>query len=63
MNLIASTTTQNGLKVSCEVDPRTYAEGRRVTDKELDAVNLMPDDFHGEWNYTILPTTSAETIC
>jgi hypothetical protein len=27
-----------------------------VTDKELDAVNLVPDDFHGEWNYTIYPS-------
>jgi len=26
----------------------------------LDAVRLRPDAFHGDWNYTILPTQSAK---
>jgi hypothetical protein len=26
-----------------------------VTNKELEAVRLKRDKFHGEWNYTILP--------
>jgi hypothetical protein len=26
-----------------------------VTNKELEAVRLEMDKFHGEWNYTILP--------
>jgi transposase len=56
VDLIASTTTKTGLTVRCELDSRLYAKGRRVTDKELDAVNLVPDDFHGEWNYTIYPS-------
>ena len=62
VNLIASTTTKTGLQVRCELDPRSYAKGRRVTDNELAAVNLVPDNFHGEWNYTIFPTNDSEAI-
>ncbi|HVA92911.1 MAG TPA: hypothetical protein VNL71_24090, partial [Chloroflexota bacterium] len=31
----------------------------KVTDAELAAVNLTRHTFHGEWNYTISPTTNA----
>ena len=34
---------------------RIYATGQRVTDKQLAEVNLEPDAWHGEWNYTIHP--------
>ncbi len=27
----------------------------KITDEELAHVNLAPDEFHGEWNYTIHP--------
>jgi hypothetical protein len=62
VNLIAATTTQTGLKVRCHVDPRTYRIGRRVSEHELADVNLVPDDFHGEWNYTIYPDGHEKSI-
>jgi transposase len=55
VNLIAATTTATGLQVQAEIDPGTYPVGRKVSDKEVDAVNLRRDSFHGEWNYTIVP--------
>ena len=55
VNLIASTTTKTGLKVHCGVDKTIYETGIKVTDEELKNVRLVPDDFHGEWNYIILP--------
>jgi transposase len=55
INLIASTTTATGLTVECVSDTQEYKKGRVVTDEELNAVNLKPQDFHGEWNYMILP--------
>lgn len=55
INLIAGTTTTKGLKVKCALDPGLYASGKKVTDRELAAINLSRDDFHGEWNYTIRP--------
>ena len=55
VQLIAATTTDAGLKVQCEIDPNTYPAGVRVTDAEMDAINIQRHDFHGEWNYTISP--------
>ena len=55
MRLIAATTTAKGLSVTCRLDRRKYPVGRKVTDAELAAISLMPQRFHGEWNYTIHP--------
>ena len=55
VSLIAATTTKTGLRVKSHVDDRTYAKGRRITDKQLAEVHLEPNAFHGEWNYTIHP--------
>jgi transposase len=56
VNLIAATTTKTGLIVRSRIDDRIYAKGRKISDKQLELLNLEPDDFHGEWNYTIYPT-------
>jgi hypothetical protein len=58
VSLIAATTTTTGLQVSCALDANTYPAGRTVTDAELATVRLEPDAFHGEWNYSILPTAA-----
>ena len=55
VNLISTTKTREGLEVRCSLDDTTYAKGRRVSDKDMAEVNLLPNDFHGEWNYSILP--------
>lgn len=55
VNLIASTRTEKGLKVSCEIDRRAYNTGIKITDEELAEINLKRNDFHGDWNYTIQP--------
>lgn len=57
VNLIAATTTKTGLAVCCQLDTQSYPKGTVVSDDELAQVNLQRDDFHGEWNYTILPRT------
>ena len=56
VSLISSTTTDTGLKVRCEVDASDYPKGIKVTDEELESVNLLGDDFHPNWNYTIFPS-------
>ena len=55
VQLIAATTTDTGLKVQCEIDTNTYPAGVKVTDAEMDSINLHRHDFHGDWNYTITP--------
>jgi hypothetical protein len=53
VNLIGSTTTKSGLTISAELDTNLYPKGIRVSDDELEMVNLTRASFHGEWNYTI----------
>ncbi len=58
INLIAATTTSTGLKVYAQLDDRPYPKEIEVTDQELAAVNITRHPFHGEWNYTITPSTT-----
>jgi hypothetical protein len=60
IDLIGATTTETGLSVRCELDPTEYARGIAVSDAEMDALNLVRDSFHGEWNYTIRPQTISD---
>lgn len=55
VKLIGSTQTTKGLKVLSELDENTYEKGIKVLDKEFKRILILKDDFHGEWNYTILP--------
>jgi transposase len=55
VNLIAATTTKTGLRVRAEIDPAKYPKGVKVSKREVAAIRLERDTFHGEWNYTILP--------
>lgn len=55
VNLIAHTTTAKGLKVICRLDRRAYQVGRIVTKQENEAIRIARNEFHGEWNYEILP--------
>lgn len=55
VNLITATTTINGLKVRAELDSSHYPKGIKVADDELNAIQIERDEFHGEWNYSILP--------
>jgi transposase len=55
LNLIAATSTQQGLRIRAELDSGVYPTGIKVSDTELAAVNLKRADFHGDWNYRILP--------
>ena len=60
VSLIAATTTTTGLRVQARLDTTRYPSGRTVSRAALDAVRLRPDAFHGDWNYTILPTQPAK---
>lgn len=55
VNLIVGTTTRTGLTIAAELDDNDYPKGIQVTDEELEKVKIQRADFHGEWNYTILP--------
>ena len=55
VNLISHTTTKTGLTIQAELDTSAYPTGIHVSDEELARVNIEKAEFHGEWNYRILP--------
>ena len=59
VNLIGSTTTKNGLNIMVELDTNKYEKGIKITDEELQNINIIKNDFHGEWNYSIKPKCST----
>ncbi len=62
VNLIAATTTRKGLHVHAELDSKPYPKGIKVTDEEFAAIRIVRDEFHGEWNYTILPSNKQNNM-
>jgi len=57
VNLIAATTTRTGLHVKSQLDTGTYPKGIKVSKAEFATIRLQPDDFHGDWNYSITSRT------
>lgn len=55
IKLIAATTTKQGLTVQCHLDTDTYPSGLNISDEDMAVISIQRNDFHGEWNYTILP--------
>jgi transposase len=55
VNLIANTTNRGGLLVSARLDRRKYPTGKKVSKKDLLALQIERADFHGDWNYVIRP--------
>jgi hypothetical protein len=55
VNLISKTYTKKGLLVKCRLYHRKYDLGIDVKQSELDSLKLIPDNFHGDWNYTFEP--------
>ena len=55
---IAATTTRTGLTVAAELDPGQYPKGIKISDrqmKDLEQQALRRHQFHGEWNYDLIP--------
>jgi transposase len=55
IELIAHTTTEEGLTVMAVKDTNSYPTGLKVSDEDMAALNLTSHPFHGDWNYTIQP--------
>lgn len=55
VELISHTTTETGLTIQAEIDRAEYPTGIKVSAGEMSLLNLVPDQFHGDWNYLITP--------
>jgi hypothetical protein len=40
---------------SCALDERTYEKGIKITNAEMDDLDIRGHTFHPEWNYTVHP--------
>ena len=56
VNLIGGTKASTGLRVKAKLSRKKYPTGIKVPDSEFAKINLRPATFHGEWNYSILPS-------
>jgi hypothetical protein len=52
---IGAATSKTGLTVRCELDRNLYPAGLKISDAEMAALNIVRQNFHGEWNYSIKP--------
>ena len=57
LNLIGHVRTRSGLRINAALDTGSYPKGLKVSDEELARVRLEKAEFHGDWNYTIIPAT------
>lgn len=55
VNLISATTNDKGLKVKCMLDTWEYERGKEISDEEFASLNLVRDEWRGDWNYTLYP--------
>ncbi|MGP8337212.1 MAG: ISAzo13 family transposase, partial [Methanosarcinaceae archaeon] len=58
IELIGSTKTDTGLKVTACLDEKEYELGRKFTDEEMKKLNLKPNSLHPKWNYALMPSKS-----
>jgi len=54
VKLISNTTTKTGLKVDCRIDEQSYQTGIKVSDEEMENIDLTPLGEFGQWNYKII---------
>lgn len=55
---IRNTTTKTELQIDAVLDENHYRTGRKITDEQMNQLNIQGDGFHPEWNYTIKPQTN-----
>jgi hypothetical protein len=58
LKLIGATHTRTGLTVTASLDSNRYELKRKVSNKEMQELNINHHLFHGEWNYTLHPQKS-----
>jgi len=54
INLIGGTKTKKGLSIEAKLDKKNYVKGIKISDKELEKINLEHHKKHPKWNYSII---------
>lgn len=58
VHLIAHTKTKTGLLIKANINKNLYPKGIKISHDALNTVNIIRDNFHGEWNYLMRPILS-----
>jgi DDE family transposase len=61
IQLIASTKTETGLTITCDIDWGHYSKGIKIPKAALKDLNIKYNNFHGDWNYTISPIAHRQS--
>ena len=63
VELIANTTTREGLSIKAELDDSRYPTAVKVSDAELAGVRIRRSGFHGNWNHRIwVPKVTVQQL-
>jgi len=57
ISLIGSTRTTTGLEVHATLDEADYKKGIKISNADYQWIDIIPSEFHGDWNYVIKPHT------
>lgn len=55
LKYIRKTTTETGLKVTAQLDPKTYPKGETFSKEEMKQLSLVRHETLPKWNYSIFP--------
>ena len=53
--LIENTKTASGLNVKVSINSKIYSKSEKLSQNEIETLNIIPDSFLPKWNYAILP--------
>ena len=57
VNMIGATKTRKGLRIKSRLDKNNYEKGKKISEDEMDELNIKYHDVNPQWNYTISPRT------
>ena len=60
LHRIGSTRTKTGLRIEARLDRKVYAAGEKISETEMQSLNLRPHRAQPHWNYTIAPRTRPQ---
>ena len=59
VNMISATRTKQGLRIQAMLDPSVYETGVKITNEQMNQLNLQRHGRNPEWNYLLLPRDGA----
>jgi len=55
LNFIRNTTTKQGLQVDAILNENKYEKGIKISDTQMNEINIRNNELLPQWNYTIVP--------